>query len=51
MKFKRNGIVFETNNEFVIAQMQKYGYEPYKEQKVETIEETPIEEKPKRKKK
>lgn len=50
MKFKKNGIVFETNNEFVIGQMQKYGYTPYEETKAEKVE-TPIEEKPKRKKK
>lgn len=53
MKFIKNGIVYETNNEFVIGQMQKYGYKQYEETKVEKpIEkEVEIEEKPKRKKK
>lgn len=53
MKFIKNGIVYETNNEFVINQMQKYGYKQYEEiKKVEQKVEKPIEEeKPKRKKK
>lgn len=47
MKFIKNGIIYETNNEFVIGQMQKYGYELIEEKPIEVSNE----EKPKKKKK
>ena len=52
MKFIKNGVIYETNNEFVIGQMQKYGYELIEEKPIiEKPIEVSNEEKPKRKKK
>lgn len=43
MKFIKNGIILEPHNDFVIAQMQKAGYQVYEETKekvnVDTKEE------------
>ena len=38
MKFIRNGVIYEPHNEFVIAQMQKSGYQVYNEDTKEKIE-------------
>ena len=59
MKFIKNGVIYTTNNEFVIGQMKKSGYEEYneitKEKEVKTpieeIKEDTKEEKPKKRKK
>ena len=42
MKFIHNGIILEPRNEFVIAQMQKSGYEIYVENAKDETEKEPV---------
>ncbi len=39
MKFIKNGVIYEPHNDFVIAQMQKSGFNIYEEQKSVKTEE------------